>query len=425
MSAPHDLALFSGLGRDVVVAAMDRYFPKEGRDAVFSDSEIEDISTLLKSMGRPSWATVPRLYVVLRIIGQPDLLDTIIHEKITDFWFPFSEGNISICPGLSTNEFLNAQYIVLTDVTALEKNKHRHLAQGVEMSFKKKGTLGKGSFGVVHRVSSLGQDLARKTIYRGRGLSTELGDMSNFKNEVEALRRLSHRHIVRLEGSYSNVDSAAFFMSPVAGCNLAEYLSEIRDSDEKRTTLRSFFGCLASALAYARGEKVRHKDIKPSNILVLGDRVLLADFGQSRDYSSLPGSATTGVTQTRGSPEYRAQEAAECRQRDSSSDIWSLGCVFLEMSTVLKGKTVADWKTFMKKDSGSPLYWCSQRAISQWIDRLWQTPLKGDNTPLKWVKDMLRDEPASRCKAGDLVVEISSAKSSDGCSIFCGSCCAT
>jgi serine/threonine protein kinase len=76
-------------------------------------------------------------------------------------------------------------------------------------------------------------------------------------------------------------------MTPVADCNLAEFYHSVPTSQDKLSLLRSFFGCLATTLTYLHDSQVRHKDIKPQNIPVYKSKVLLTDFGISRDFSDL------------------------------------------------------------------------------------------------------------------------------------------
>jgi serine/threonine protein kinase len=70
-------------------------------------------------------------------------------------------------------------------------------------------------------------------------------------------------------------------MTTVADCNVTEYYGEASVNPDKLTLLRSFYGCLANALHYVRSMKIRHRDVKPENILVKSDQVYLTDFGTS------------------------------------------------------------------------------------------------------------------------------------------------
>jgi hypothetical protein len=53
-------------------------------------------------------------------------------------------------------------------------------------------------------------------------------------------------------------------ISPVADCNLREYLSPESIPLEDRKHIRSLYGCLAAAVEYVHENNIRHGDIKPS-----------------------------------------------------------------------------------------------------------------------------------------------------------------
>lgn len=55
-------------------------------------------------------------------------------------------------------------------------------------------------------------------------------------------------------------------------------------------------GCLSGGLAYLHGQQIKHKDIKPANILVNNGSVLLMDFGLSTDFSNSGISTSYGPT---------------------------------------------------------------------------------------------------------------------------------
>jgi hypothetical protein len=50
---------------------------------IFSDLDFQQISSALQACDRRSWSLVSRLYTVLRIVGQLQLLDNFINEGIT------------------------------------------------------------------------------------------------------------------------------------------------------------------------------------------------------------------------------------------------------------------------------------------------------------------------------------------------------
>jgi serine/threonine-protein kinase len=88
---------------------------------------------------------------------------------------------------------------------------------------------------------------------------------------------------------------------------------------------------VADALAFAHGEGVVHRDMKPDNIMLEGDRVLVADFGVARAVSEVQEKLTaTGLVV--GTPTYMSPEQASGdRQIDGRSDIFGLACVLYEL----------------------------------------------------------------------------------------------
>jgi len=94
--------------------------------------------------------------------------------------------------------------------------------------------------------------------------------------------------------------------------------------------LRTFFGCICSAVRYLHQQNCRHKDIKPANILVKDDQVYITDFGLALDWTELQAETTAGIP-TMYTHAYAAPEVADGARRNTKSDIWSLGCVFLDI----------------------------------------------------------------------------------------------
>ncbi|KAI9806739.1 MAG: hypothetical protein M1825_006196 [Sarcosagium campestre] len=213
--------------------------------------------------------------------------------------------------------------------------------------------------------------------------------------------------MVLLMGSYTDINNFGIIISPAADTDLATFLNEVPGSTEKQSMLAGFFGCLASAVEYlhAKNIQIRHKDIKPANILIKEDTVLINDFGLARDYSDDDCSTTKGPD-VWGTKVYFAPEVADKRPRNTSSDIWSLGCVFLEMMTALKGKTVQTLRKLFDNRGRSGCYWQNQGLTTQWIYALENEEPIASNEPLKWIRAMLQNDPKSRPKARDLVREI-------------------
>lgn len=173
--------------------------------------------------------------------------------------------------------------------------------------------LGYGAFGVVDMVRSTvtRSEFARKEMRWGYG---DNGRIEAIRKEMETHRKLQHRHITKVFGSYIQEDQGrglfGILIEPLAEYDLNGFLDKIewevehsegerKINDDDFTTLNESFGCLASGLFYLHDGSIKHKDIKPANILVHKRSVLLTDFGLSTDFSERSQSASYGVDCTR------------------------------------------------------------------------------------------------------------------------------
>jgi serine/threonine protein kinase len=211
-------------------------------------------------------------------------------------------------------------------------------------------------------------------------------------------------------------------MSPVADMDLSIYLA--RADTARHRELRTFFGCLARALEFLHEQRVRHKDIKPSNILVHRGTVLFTDFGLAFDFADEEVSTTVSMINGM-TPRYCAPEVAEHEPRNTSSDIWSLGVVFLEMAAVLKGRTVEYIYNFLKEHgSGKAVVRTNPTGTDALVKELKKSSSSTDNVVLTWVQDMVRVQRQLRPTAASLIACITSAShNGEGDGAFCGICC--
>lgn len=235
--------------------------------------------------------------------------------------------------------------------------------------------------------------------------------------EIGALKKLHHKHLVKIRGTYTDRSCFAFLMVPVADCDLEVYLENMRT--DRQPTLRSFFGCLASALTYLHREQIHHNDLKPRNILIRGNCVYLADFGAAHDWSARERS-TTWSSQPHTTwympPERDGNPNAPTNY---ATDIWSLGVVYLEMLTVLRGLRTRDLREYLSQKGKQNAYpYKNIRGLILWLEKLRLQPGPDyDNIPQSWVKDMLLKDPTSRPYPKQLRSEILQA------GYFSGFCC--
>jgi hypothetical protein len=136
-------------------------------------------------MGRPQWGTVPRIYTILRSIGQLQLLDEFIQLGISDIWFPFTADSLpnKLLPSFRSN-FMNTQHLILTSALQLETGEerpHAHCGKDDFIPYDVVARLGTGGYGNVDKVVSLisHREYARKSFRRHRIFSKAREDIKN------------------------------------------------------------------------------------------------------------------------------------------------------------------------------------------------------------------------------------------------------
>ncbi|CAI6266890.1 unnamed protein product [Periconia digitata] len=200
--------------------------------------------------------------------------------------------------------------------------------------------LGHGSSAVIELVRdrTTQQTFALKTFPRHNGAQFASAKRA-LENEVAIMTRLApHIHIVQVLGTFASSSDLGIMLSPAASDgDLARYITDAVacgvPTRSQRGVLQRAFGCLVRGLSHIHAHTIRHKDIKPQNILVHHGRVMYADFGISFD-------AEGEDTMTVGppgayTPRYCAPEVNDWGDRNRKSDVYSLGCVFVEMLDVL------------------------------------------------------------------------------------------
>ncbi|KAI3394333.1 hypothetical protein diail_2885 [Diaporthe ilicicola] len=381
---------------------------------VLRDSVFQPISELLVLYGKGEWSLRPRTFSVLRILGCTDLLDSFIQEGLMDSALPFTDSTL---PGFLKGseiraKFLKLQHVVLYKEKGLQAMEdggvHLHLAGSGDDYFRPIKPLGMGRYGTVDQVFSTNtcRVYARKRIVRGHSPLVDEHLLKQFESEIQALKRLWHPHIVKFKGSYTDQKYLGIIMIPVADMNLDEYLKDTsQDENLRRRRLRSFSGCLATALAYLHQQNIRHNDIKPQNILVANSNVYLSDFGTSKAWGTEGQSTTFAQGKHEGyTPRYSAPETHETGARNSAADVWSLGCVFVEMATVLQKLSTADIWTFFE-DNGNEradAFYTNPGAAKLWISKLAKNRPDANPKFLDLIVHMLQSDPRERPTAAQV-----------------------
>lgn len=200
--------------------------------------------------------------------------------------------------------------------------------------------------GVVFRArdKSTGETVALKTF-----LGESAADIARARREMMAVSLLDHPNIVRhVAQGVTDEGSLYLAMEWLEGTTLADRI------DRGGLTLREtvvVIRQIASALATAHDAGLLHRDVKPTNvILVNGDpaAVKLIDFGVARFGAVATSLTMTGATL--GTPGYMAPEQVRgLRELTPATDVFSLGVVFYECATARFAFTGANQVALMTK----------------------------------------------------------------------------
>lgn len=149
---------------------------------------------------------------------------------------------------------------------------------------------------------------------------------------------------------------------------------------------------------------------------------LFTDFGIAVDFETMTETFTTGST-VRGTRRYYAPEVAYHGQRGRRSDVYSLGCVFLEIATVLAEKTPEDLDKHL---GGDGIFYESYDEIDSWIARLLETENPHVLLVVEQIRLMLRRDATSRPQAQAVLSGLGDSKSYDlrfpKKDLFCSNC---
>ena len=192
--------------------------------------------------------------------------------------------------------------------------------------------VGRGAMGVVYlaRDDRIGRNVAVKVLHLDPRLSEEeKREISErFNREAHAAGMLSHPNIVTVYDVGEEEGIPYIAMEYLEGATLTEITAEGPLSISQATDIVSQ---VLSALSYAHGHEVVHRDIKPDNVFLLPDgRVKVADFGIARVSSS---STMTSVGQVMGTPGYMSPEQVKGEAVGPASDIFSVGVLLYELLT--------------------------------------------------------------------------------------------
>jgi eukaryotic-like serine/threonine-protein kinase len=154
--------------------------------------------------------------------------------------------------------------------------------------------------------------------------------VERFRREARAVAQLSHPNIVTVIDRGEDQGRQFIVFEYVSGENLKQLVHREGPLPVRRALELTLE--VAAGLAFAHGQGLVHRDVKPQNVLMNGDgRAKVTDFGIARSLDVDHGMTQTGTVL--GTSNYIAPEQASGEPIDACTDVYSLGVVLFELLT--------------------------------------------------------------------------------------------
>ena len=203
--------------------------------------------------------------------------------------------------------------------------------KSLPISYKKGDLIGEGSCGKVYRCLNLssGDLLAVKTIKLSNEERRLKLEINRLKKEIKILKGLSHENIVKYYGlEVKELEQEVdILLEYIPGGSLKDVLHQYGRFNEKLVAI--YIYQILNALIYLHSLGIIHRDIKGANILIdIDGTIKLTDFSTSK--KDIEGLLSRSL---KGTPNWMAPEIVMRTGHGPKADIWSLGCVIIEMMT--------------------------------------------------------------------------------------------
>lgn len=189
--------------------------------------------------------------------------------------------------------------------------------------------LGGGAMGEVYKARDqrLGRVVALK--FLPADLARDPSARRRFLHEAKAVAALDHPNVATL---YEVVESEGGRMYlALAFCEGETLQQKLERGPLPLSEGLSIARQIAQGLAAAHRLHIVHRDVKPSNVMILPDgKVKLLDFGLAKMTGA---TSLTRLGSSPGTPAYKSPEQTRGERVDPRSDLWALGVVLYEMVT--------------------------------------------------------------------------------------------
>jgi tetratricopeptide (TPR) repeat protein len=214
------------------------------------------------------------------------------------------------------------------------------------------GELGRGGMATILHVrhAERGEDRAIKLILPSVRSEEAL---QRFRLEYETLARLDHPGVLRVFESGMHAGQPYIVMERIDGQELSAAIEAWKElpPTERFVRAEDLLTRVARTLEYIHDQGLVHRDVTPSNIMLLPDgTVRLMDFGVVKE----PGADLTMVGEVVGTVAYIAPEQITGDRVDARTDLYALGAVLYLMLTGRRPFTARTLAGYLDKHLNRP-----------------------------------------------------------------------
>eukprot|EP00126_Sphaerothecum_destruens_P012170 Sdes_comp20984_c0_seq1m19429 len=220
--------------------------------------------------------------------------------------------------------------------------------------------IGEGTYGVVYKAKKKHGDASEEfALKKIKGCGFNDGLSPTAVREISLLRELRHENIIYARQVYLNpIDRDVWLLFDYAEHDLFQIIQHHRElSNNGRTRafmpeqmVKSLLWQILNGIHYLHSNWVLHRDMKPANILVMGEgcevgKVKIGDLGMARLFQN-PLKPLADVDPVVVTIWYRAPELLlNAKHYTKAIDMWAIGCIFAELITtkpIFHGQQVED-----------------------------------------------------------------------------------
>lgn len=240
--------------------------------------------------------------------------------------------------------------------------RHQPTSAAKKKLYKKRKTLGMGSYGVVKEAIHIPSNESYAIKIIEKKLMKKSSSQAMLKRELTITQGIRHKNVVRLVDWFETRNKVYLVFELASGGELFDRIVKRGKFTEKDAA--DIVYTLLSAVAYLHDHNIVHRDLKPENLLYKSasddSELMIADFGVANIIDEEHGQLNTFC----GSPGYAAPEIITRSGHGKAVDVWSVGVIAYILLCGYHPFKAADIVTTLNNVTGGKLvfhtdYWCT------------------------------------------------------------------